>query len=87
MPTTRPRHFVTESDDLAHALDAAQERWPGISRSQALVRLALDGHRAAVRAQEDRHRRRLEALRRHSGCLTGIYQRHELNSLRAEWPA
>jgi hypothetical protein len=49
MPTTRPRHFVTETDDLAEALDEAARRWPNLSRAQLLVRLALEGHRAANR--------------------------------------
>ncbi|PSL01643.1 hypothetical protein CLV30_113131 [Haloactinopolyspora alba] len=29
MPTTRPRHFVTETDDLSAVLDAATTPWPG----------------------------------------------------------
>ncbi len=28
VPTTRPRHYVTETDELAAALDAAALRWP-----------------------------------------------------------
>ncbi len=33
VPTTRPRHVVTETDDLADALDAAARLWPELSRS------------------------------------------------------
>ena len=44
MPTTRPRHLVTETDELAAALNVAAHRWPGLSRSQLLVRLALEGN-------------------------------------------
>jgi hypothetical protein len=87
MPTTRPRHFVTETDDLAAALDAAAARWPDLPRAQLLVRLALEGHRAAQRAHEARHRRRLAALRTHSGALTGVYGPDYLQRLREEWPA
>lgn len=87
MPTTRPRHFVTETDDLAAALDAAARRWPDQSRSQLLVQLALEGHRAAQRAHEERHRRRLAALRKHSGALTGAYGPDYLQQMREEWPA
>jgi len=86
MPTTRARHFVTETDDLADALDEAERRWPGVSRLQLLVRLALEGHRAAQRAHDDRRRRRLEAVRRHSGSLTGAYGPDYLKNLREEWP-
>lgn len=87
MPTTRPRHFVTETDDLAQALDEAAARWPGLSRAQVLVRLALEGHRAAQHAHDERRRRRLAALRKHSGALASVYGPNHLETLRDEWPA
>jgi hypothetical protein len=77
---------VTETDDLAQALDAAADRWPGLSRAQLLVRLALEGHRAAQREHDERRHRRLTALRKHSGMLTGLYPRGFVESLRQEWP-
>jgi hypothetical protein len=87
MPTTRPRHFVTETDDLAEALNAAAARWPDLSRAQLLVRLALEGHRAALQAQDERRRQRLASVHRHSGMLTGAYGPDYLPRLRQEWPA
>lgn len=87
MPTARPRHFVTETDDLAAALDVAATRWPDLSRAQLLVKLALQGHQAAQLAHEERHRRRLAAVGEHSGTLTGVYSSDYLDQLRAEWPA
>ena len=87
MPTTRPRHFVTESDDLAIALDAAARRWPEVSRPQLLVRLALEGEHAAQQAREERRGRRLAAIRKHTGILTGCYGPDYLKKLREDWPA
>lgn len=87
MPTTRPRHFVTESDELAAALDEASTRLPELSRSQILVRLALEGSRAAQREQDERRRRRLAALRKGSGLLAGAYGPDHLDQLRQDWPA
>lgn len=87
MPTTRPRHFVTETDDLAKALDAAAVRWPDLSRAQLLVRLALEGHRAAERARAERRAHRIDVVRRHSGMLTGAYGPGYLERAREEWPA
>jgi hypothetical protein len=87
MPTSRPRHLVTETDELAHALDAAAQRWPGVSRPQLLVRLALEADIADRRAREDRRQRRLAAVRRHSGGLTGTYGPDYLAGLSNEWPA
>lgn len=86
MPTTRPRHFVTESDDLAKALDAAACQWPGFSRSQLLVKLALEGHRAAQELHDDRSRQRLAAVHQYGGMLTGAYGPEYLRQLRDEWP-
>jgi len=64
VPTTRPRHYVTETPELAAALDAAALRWPDISRSQLLVRLALSAGEAERVAEQERRDRRLAALER-----------------------
>lgn len=87
MPTTRPRHFVTETDVLAAALDSAARRWPELSRPQLLVRLALEGHEAAGHAYDERRERRLASIRHHSGVLTGAYGADYLRTLRGDWPA
>jgi hypothetical protein len=78
---------VTETDDLAEALDEAARRWPELSRAQLLGRLALEGHRVAQQAREERRRRRQEAVRTYSGCLTGVYGPDYLKQLREDWPA
>ena len=87
MPTTRPRHQVTETDELAAALDDAATRWPELSRGQLITRLALEGHRAATARQRQQRAGRLAALRQHSGALTGVYPRGHLEGLREDWPA
>ena len=77
---------MTETDELAAALDDAAVRWPGLSRGQLITRLALEGHRAdAARQREHRHAR-LDALRRHSGALTGVYPPKHREALREDWP-
>jgi hypothetical protein len=86
MPTTRPRHQITETDELAAALDEAAARWPELSRSQLITRLALEGHQAAVVRQRQHRSDRLEALHRHSGALTGVYPSGHLEDLREDWP-
>src|SRR3954465_3052554 len=79
--------MVTETDELAAALNSAASRYPGLTRAQLLTRLALEGQQVAQRAQEDRRRQRLAALRGHSGALTGAYGEHYLERLRQEGPA
>jgi hypothetical protein len=78
---------VTESDALARALDAASQRWPGTSRPQLLVRLALEGDRVLNEAAQQRRSERLAALERHAGALTGVFGDGYLDRLRRDWPA
>lgn len=86
MPTTRPRYQVTETDELAAALDEAAIRWPELSRGQLITRLALEGQRATAARDRERRQTRLKALRRHSGALTGVYRTDDLKALREDWP-
>ena len=86
MPTVRPRHYITETDALAAALDAAAERWPGLSRPQLLVRLAITAANAEKQATKDRVDRRRDAVSRHAGALTGVYGADYLGKLREDWP-
>lgn len=86
MPTTRPRHQVTETEELAAALDEAATRWPQLSRGQLITRLALEGHRATVVRQREYHDGRLGALQRHAGALTGIYPANHRAGLLEDWP-
>lgn len=82
MPTTRPRRQVTETDELAAALDRAERRWPDLTRAQLIARLALEADR---QHGDDRDRRRA-AIARHAGACTGAYQPGYLEALRQGWP-
>lgn len=77
---------MTETEQLAEALDAAALRWPGLSRAQLLGRLALEGHRLLSSADDDRRRARLSAVQRHAGAGTGAYGTGYLERLRQDWP-
>ena len=70
MPTTKPRHTVTDTGHLAELLDAAARRWPDVvDRKQLLLRLAEEGHHALGSAElatvaRDRRGRVALALKR-----------------------
>ena len=87
MPTTRPRVFVTETDELTAALDEAAHRWPGESRSALVVLLALEGHRAARGEREALRAQRLSAIEAWTAAFSDIYDPHLLAELREDWPA
>lgn len=90
-PTTRPRHVITETEQVARALDDAARRWPADSGNRAklllLLHLVDEGHRAVVGQQESLVRDRREAVARTSGALTGLYGEGYLSGLREDWPA
>ncbi|WP_147263000.1 hypothetical protein [Geodermatophilus sp. TF02-6] len=77
---------MTETDELAVALDAASLRWPGLTRTQLVARLALEGHRAAQEAAQERIERRRAALRGLNGVFTGLYGPDYLERVREGWP-
>jgi len=84
VPTVRPRHTLTETDELRRALDMAARRWPQDRdrRSRLLARLVEDWvqHEQQTAASE-RH-----DLRAVAGSLTGVYADRSLEDLRDEWP-
>lgn len=88
MPTTRRRHLITETEQVAKALDDAAERWPAESgnRAKLLLHLLEEGHRAVVGQRESSIRERREAVARTSGAFTGDYGDGYLNELREDWP-
>lgn len=88
MPTTRPRHLITETDPVARALDAAAKRWPEdrASRAKLLLHLVDEGHKALLNDSVEHRHRRADAIRRTSGALAGVYPEGYLERLRSEWP-
>ena len=88
MPTTRPRLTITETDDIAAALDAAAARWPDVSsRRELLLRLVEQGREVIENERDDAVDRRRAAIRSTSGALTGAYDAGYLDRLRDDWPA
>lgn len=88
MPTTRPRYPVTETDDIAEALEAAARLWPeDQGRPVALLRRLIAAGYQQI-APEAAHARseRLAALERVSGSYPGVFGSGYLERLREEWP-
>ncbi len=83
MPTTRPRHMVTESDEIARALNDAALVWPELRSDRAglLRKLVETGHAAVHESGGAR-----EIVRRAAGAATGSYPRNARAELLAEWP-
>jgi hypothetical protein len=89
MPTQRPRHTITETEDVARALDEAARRWPEDreARGRLLLRLVREGHEAIGVDRDAEAAGRRQAIARTSGALTGAYDEGYLSDLRDDWPA
>jgi hypothetical protein len=89
MPTARSRHLITETEQVAKALDDAARRWPEDRdrRAKLLLRLVAEGHQALLHEAADSRDARLAAIRRTSGALSGTYEAGYLTELREDWPA
>jgi hypothetical protein len=88
MPTSRPRHTVTETQEVAQALDRAAHHWPedASKRGQLLLHLVQMGSRALADVADDDRLRRQAAVERTAGALTGVYPPDYLKRLRDDWP-
>jgi hypothetical protein len=89
VPTSRPRHSLTETDEVARALADAARRWPEDRRSpgRLLLRLLHEGHRAIRGEMRTDAEQRRAAVAATAGSLTGVYPEGYLAELRGEWPA
>jgi hypothetical protein len=86
MPTARPHHQITETPEVAHALDLAARRWPGESRSKLLLRLVDTGGTTLERELGRAVRDRRDAIDATSGKYGDVFGNDYLAQLRQDWP-
>ncbi len=86
MPTARTRHQVTETPEVARALDVAARRWPGEPRSRLLLRLVDVGGSVLERDSDDAIRRHRAAVEATAGKYSGVFGPGYLAELRRDWP-
>ena len=84
MPTARRRYQITETDDVARALQAAARLWPDEPRSRLVVRAIIAGGDALASADVAATRR--AALARVAGKYSDDYGVGYLDELRKDWP-
>jgi hypothetical protein len=83
MPTTRPRLTLTETDDIAAALNEAALVWPELRDDRGgLLRKLIEAGRASVHIDGGIHALVAAA----AGGATGVYPRDARAELLAEWP-
>lgn len=83
MPTTRPRHTLTETDEIAAALDEAALAWPELRGDRgALLRKLVEAGRASVHVDGGVR----AVIHGAAGAATGAYPRDARAGLLTEWP-
>ncbi len=84
MPTTRARHQITETDEIAAALDLAAKHWPDEPRSDLMRRLIVRGARALAESPIERTLE-IEAALQSLADLSPCYPEGYLDELRSDW--
>ena len=80
--------MITETDDVAAALDVAAARWPDItSRRELLLRLVEQGRAVIEHDREQETERRIAAIDRAERRTHGVDEPGYLERLRDDWPA
>ena len=76
MPTIHRRHAVTETEDIAAALEVARNAWPELAdKPGALLRqLILAGEQALEARRSRAVEGRRQTIERTAGALTGVYR-------------
>jgi hypothetical protein len=85
MPTARPRYPITETDEVAQALEVARTRWPQDRDHPRLLLLHLIAEGA--RTVQGGIAERRAAVARTSGSAADVFEDDFLERLREDWPA
>jgi len=86
MPTTRPRHQITETPAVAYAIDVAAQRWPGEPRGKLLLRLVTTGAATLEGSRDAEIERRRAVIEETSGKYAAAFPPGYLADLRRDWP-
>jgi len=86
MPTTLPRHQVTETPNVRRAIDLAAKRWPDKPRSRLVIDLIEAGARGIEVELDQAQADRRQAIEAAAGSLTGVFGPGYLEELRKDWP-
>lgn len=88
MPTERPRHMITETDELSEALAHAERLWPELKgqRSQLLRKILEVGSEQLVKSANEEASERERLIQNLAGTLNDVWPANWREELADDWP-
>ena len=80
--------MITETDEIAEAIELAALNWPSdkSSRTELLRHLIATGIEALKSEQQASRKRRTDAIREAAGMFSGMWPEGWREEMRNEWP-
>ncbi len=89
MPTTKPRHMITETDEISGALTQAAKIWPELAGQRTLLlrKLLEVGIQTIEMDLEKNTAQRIAAVEKLAGSMDGVWPANWREELVEDWPA
>lgn len=89
MPTTKPRHMITETDEISGALSQAAKIWPELAGQRTLLlrKLLEVGIQTIEMDLEKNTAQRIAAVEKLAGSMDGVWPANWREELVEDWPA
>lgn len=88
MPTTKPRHMITETDQISQALIQAAKLWPELAGQRTLLlrKLLEVGIQTVEQGLENDTAQRLATIEKLAGSMDGVWPANWREELAEDWP-
>ncbi len=88
MPTARPRHMITETDQISQGLSKAAKQWPELAEQRTLLlrKIIEAGLQAIENEESERTQSRLASVKKVAGSMDGIWPTNWREELAEDWP-
>lgn len=88
MPTNRHRHMITETENVAQALEVAAEAWPEHRGDKgALLKMLLATGKESLESKKQLQRiMRIQAIQEAANKFEGVWPSNWREEVQGEWP-
>ena len=88
MPTARPRHMITETDQISQGLSQAAKQWPELAEQRTLLlrKIIEAGLQAIENEESKRTQNRLASVKKVAGSMDGIWPTNWKQEMAEDWP-